>query len=61
MALHEVSPKADMCCDGALEVDAGAECERAEVGAAEGFGRDADFKAGAVEGGDGEAGSCVGG
>lgn len=54
-----MSPEADVCCDGALEVDAGAERERAEVGAAEGLGRDANFKAGAVEGGDGEACSCM--
>lgn len=54
-----MAPEPDVPGDGALEVDGGVEGEGAEVGTAEGFGRDANFEGGAVEGGDGEAGACM--
>lgn len=57
MALYEVTAETDVPSNGALEVYGGANSERAEVCAAEGFGGDADLEAVIVKGGDGETGS----
>lgn len=57
MPLDKVPAHARRRGDGALEVHAGSREQAAEVRAAEGFGRDADFEGGGGEGGDGEAGA----
>ena len=51
MSLYEVPAHARRGADGAFEVYGGGLGERAEVGAAEGFGGDADGELGWVEGG----------
>ena len=52
-----MSAETDVTGDGALEVHGGAGDEVAEVGATEGFGRDADLEGVLGELGDGEAGA----
>jgi hypothetical protein len=56
MALYKVTAETDVSGDGAFKVYGGANSERAEVSAAEGFGGNADFEAVVVEGSDGETG-----
>lgn len=56
MALYKVTAETDVSGDGALKVYGGANSERAEVCAAEGFRSNAHFEAVVIEGSDGETG-----